>query len=159
MARMGQKPSRFPCSLESLARRAVKDAWPNTGIPIVDLYNRASLALKAPMGAYDERKLGKRTVTLRFAKPSSDVFDPLGGTASSFPLGRDLVVYADNREIFCWGINVRDSRTVAVDITSQNVVFFSESLDPVARRPTEILQHFADHLRDVADAFELIDLC
>jgi DNA/RNA-binding domain of Phe-tRNA-synthetase-like protein len=126
-ASLGVKPSKFHSSIEALLRRIKKGQDISTGIPIVDCYNLVSISSKAPLGAYDVAKLGNTEVSLRHARPGSDRFEPLGGSAESFPLNPKLVVYGRDDDVICWGFNTRDSEAVSVDTGSTEIIFFSES--------------------------------
>jgi DNA/RNA-binding domain of Phe-tRNA-synthetase-like protein len=129
-ARMGVKPSRHRSSIEALARRAVKGGDIASPLPAVDLYNACSLSAWAPVGAYDAARLPSGFVRLRDVQPETDRFEPLGAEASAFPLTSGLVVYADGDHALCWGFNVRDSRVSALVDASDDVVFFSEAVQP-----------------------------
>lgn len=126
--KMKVKPSKFRSSIESLARRAVRDDPIDTGIDLVDYYNLLSLTLLSPMGGYDTAKLGPRSIDMRFAKPAIDEFQPLGGESASFPLNPNLVVYASGQSIFCWGFNCRDSAEVCLDGETREAIFFTENI-------------------------------
>jgi lysyl-tRNA synthetase class 2 len=127
--KLGVKPSKYPSSIEALLRRAKKGEMAETGIPAVDLYNSVSVVHRAPLGAYDARKLHVDPITLRFACPECDHFEPLGGRPDGFPLNPDLVVYAQNANILCWGFNTRDSALMAVDEGTTDILFFSEAIN------------------------------
>jgi lysyl-tRNA synthetase class 2 len=131
--KLGVKPSKFPSSIEALLRRAKKGDMAKTGIPAVDLYNNVSVLHRAPLGAYDAKKLGVAPVILRLARPGSDHFEPLGGRPDGFPLNPDLVVYAQSAEILCWGFNTRDCAKMAVDEGSADILFFSETTNADGR--------------------------
>jgi DNA/RNA-binding domain of Phe-tRNA-synthetase-like protein len=66
---------------------------------------------------------------MRFADPARDRFNPLGGKAEDFPLNPDLVVYAADDIVLCWGFNCRDNVATALDAGSDDIVFFSEAVD------------------------------
>ncbi len=124
---IGAKPSKFRSSIEALARRAVKGAPLSTNIPVVDLYNAVSLETLAPLGVYDAALLPSGGLALRCANPDQDQFNPLGATADDFPLHKELVVYAADNKVLCWGFNCRDSRDVCLSETTDEAVFFGEA--------------------------------
>ena len=90
--KLGVKPSKYPSSIEALLRRAKKGEMAETGIPVVDLYNSVSVVHRAPLGAYDAKKLDVEPIALRLACQESDHFEPLGGRPDGFPLNPGLVV-------------------------------------------------------------------
>ncbi len=126
---LGVKPSKFHSSIEALLRRAKKGQMAATGLPAVDLYNAVSVICRAPLGAYDVEKLSDAPLTLRRAVPEADRFQPLGGAPEAFPLSSGLAVYAQGAEVLCWGFNTRDSAVSAVDESSRDIVFFSETAE------------------------------
>ena len=126
--RMGLKPSTFKSSAEQLARRLLKGDLIRTPLPVVNLYCAISAKHVCPMGGYDLARLPERQVTVRFARPESDRFTPLGGQAESMPLSPYVAVYACGSEIICWGFNHRDSRMTCLSTETQDAVFFAESV-------------------------------
>lgn len=133
---LGVKPSKYLSSIEALLRRVKKNEIAITGIPAVDLYNTISITEYCPLGAYDLSKLSDEMLCLRLARPDEDRFQPIGGDSNSFPLNPKLAVYAQGRNILCWGFNSRDSITSAVDKTSTNIVFFGEGTSKEAMSST-----------------------
>ena len=123
------RPSQFRASIESLMRRALGGADLALPVPAVNLYNAISLRHLAPLGAYDLAKLPAGPMRLRLARPESDQFLPLGGSAEDFPLNPELVVYGSGDMVLCWGLNCRDHRATALDAGSDDIVFFSEAVD------------------------------
>ena len=66
----------------------------------------------AAIGACDAKKLDVEPITLRLACPERDHFEPLGGRPDGFPLNPDLVVYAQNADILCWGLSYHAACTL-----------------------------------------------
>lgn len=124
----GLKPSDYPSSVEALARRALKQGPPRTGIPAVDLYNAASIRCLAPVGACDPDKLARPEMVLRAGQPDTDWFEPLGGPSSRIKPSSDVIVYASGHTVLCWAFNFRDSAETALDETSVRGLFVSESV-------------------------------
>lgn len=124
------RPSAFRASIESLLRRALGGADLSLPVASVNLYNAVSLDTLAPMGAYDIAKLPPEPMLMRFADPAKDRFMPLGGKAEDFPLNPNLVVYAAGNTVLCWGFNHRDNVETALDAQSDDILFFSEALNP-----------------------------
>ena len=84
-------------------------------------------AALAPLGVYDAALLPSGGLALRCANPDQDQFNPLGATANDFPLHKELVVYAADNKVLCWGFNCRDSRDVCLSETTEEAVFFGEA--------------------------------
>jgi DNA/RNA-binding domain of Phe-tRNA-synthetase-like protein len=124
----GLKPSDYPSSVEALARRALKQGPPGTGIPAVDLYNAASIRHLAPVGACDPDKLARPEMLLRAGQPDTDRFEPLGGPSSRIKPSSEVIVYASGHTVLCWAFNFRDSAETALDETSVRGLFVSESV-------------------------------
>ncbi len=88
--------SKFPSSIESMARRVLKgDPFPKIN-PLVDLYNSVSLRYLVPMGGHDLDTI-EGNISLRFAE-GWEPFRPMGGgEAVIVPKGE--LVYRDEREV------------------------------------------------------------
>lgn len=127
---MGVKPSAYRCSFEALGRRAIADKPLDTGVPAVNLYNAASIRHMACLGAYDVMRLSSAPLELRFCRPEEDHFSPLGGSADDMPLRSGLVVYAQDSEVLCWGLNHRDSEKTCLRADTTDMVFMAEGVTP-----------------------------
>ena len=88
--------SKFPSSIESMARRVLKgDPFPKIN-PLVDLYNSVSLKYLVPMGGHDLDTL-EGNIHLRFAE-GWEPFTPMGGGETTVvPKGE--LIYRDDREV------------------------------------------------------------
>jgi len=128
---MGVKPSAYRCSFEALGRRAIAGKPLDTGVPAVNLYNAASIRYMACLGAYDLMRLSSAPLELRFCRPEEDRFSPLGGSADDMPLRSGLVVYAQDSEVLCWGLNHRDSEKTCLRAETTDMVFMAEGVTPV----------------------------
>jgi len=95
-SKLGISGSKFPGSIESMARRVLKgDPFPKIN-PLVDLYNSVSLRFLVPMGGHDLDTI-EGNICLRFAE-GWEPFTPLGGgEAVVVPKGE--LVYCDDREV------------------------------------------------------------
>jgi DNA/RNA-binding domain of Phe-tRNA-synthetase-like protein len=93
---LGISGSKFPGSIESMAKRVLKgDPFPRIN-PLVDLYNSISLKYLVPMGGHDLDTLAGN-IYLRFAE-GWEPFTPMGGGETSIvPKGE--LVYRDDREV------------------------------------------------------------
>ncbi len=86
---VGVNPSRYPSSVEALARRVQKRPELASINPVVDLVNALSLRYVLSMGAHDLDTLDG-DIELRPARPD-DRFVPLGGGAPERPDPGELV--------------------------------------------------------------------
>jgi DNA/RNA-binding domain of Phe-tRNA-synthetase-like protein len=95
-SKLGISGSKFPSSIESMARRILKgDPFPNIN-PLVDLYNSISLKFLVPMGGHDLDTL-EGNIHLRFAE-GGEPFTPMGG-GETIPVPKGELVYRDDREV------------------------------------------------------------
>jgi DNA/RNA-binding domain of Phe-tRNA-synthetase-like protein len=94
--KIGISGSKFPSSIESMARRIFKgDPFPKIN-PLVDLYNSISLKYVVPMGGHDLDTL-EGNIHLRFAE-GWEPFTTMGvGETVIVPKGE--LVYCDHREV------------------------------------------------------------
>lgn len=95
-SKLGISGSKFPSSIESMARRILKgDPFPKIN-PLVDLYNSVSLKYLVPMGGHDLDTL-EGNIYLQFAD-GWETFTPMdGGETTTVPKGE--LVYRDDREV------------------------------------------------------------
>jgi DNA/RNA-binding domain of Phe-tRNA-synthetase-like protein len=95
-SKLGISGSKFPSSIESMARRILKgDPFPKIN-PLVDLYNSVSLRYLVPMGGHDLDTI-EGNIHLRFAE-GWEPFSPMGGgETATVPKGE--LVYRDDREV------------------------------------------------------------
>jgi DNA/RNA-binding domain of Phe-tRNA-synthetase-like protein len=95
-SKLGISGSKFPSSIESMARRILKgDPFPKIN-PLVDLYNSVSLRFLVPMGGHDLDTI-QGNIHLQFAE-GWEPFTPMGGGETAVvPKGE--LVYRDDREV------------------------------------------------------------
>ena len=95
-SKLGISGSKFPSSIESMARRILKgDPFPKIN-PLVDLYNSVSLRFLVPMGGHDLDTI-QGNIHLQFAE-GWEPFTPMGaGETAVVPKGE--LVYRDDREV------------------------------------------------------------
>jgi DNA/RNA-binding domain of Phe-tRNA-synthetase-like protein len=95
-SKLGISGSKFPSSIESMARRILKgDPFPKIN-PLVDLYNSVSLRFLVPMGGHDLDTI-EGNIHLKFAE-GWEPFTPMsGGETLTVPKGE--LVYRDDREV------------------------------------------------------------
>jgi DNA/RNA-binding domain of Phe-tRNA-synthetase-like protein len=95
-SKLGISGSKFPSSIESMAKRVLKgDAFPQIN-PLVDLYNSVSLRFLVPMGGHDLDTL-EGDLHLRFAE-GWEPFTPMGG-GETVIVPKGELVYRDDHEI------------------------------------------------------------
>jgi DNA/RNA-binding domain of Phe-tRNA-synthetase-like protein len=95
-SKIGISGSKFPSSIESMARRIFKgDPFPEIN-PLVDLYNSISLKYVVPMGGHDLDTL-EGNIHLRFAE-GWEPFTPMGG-GETVIVPKGELVYCDYREV------------------------------------------------------------
>jgi DNA/RNA-binding domain of Phe-tRNA-synthetase-like protein len=95
-SKLGISGSKFPSSIESMARRILKgDPIPKIN-PLVDLYNSISLRYLVPMGGHDLGTL-EGNIHLRFAE-GWESFTPMGG-GETIIVPKGELVYCDDREV------------------------------------------------------------
>jgi DNA/RNA-binding domain of Phe-tRNA-synthetase-like protein len=95
-SKLGISGSKFPSSIESMARRVLKGDPLPTINPLVDLYNSVSLKYLVPMGGHDlDTFVGD--VYLRFAE-GWEPFTPMGG-GETMTVPKGELVYRDDREV------------------------------------------------------------
>jgi DNA/RNA-binding domain of Phe-tRNA-synthetase-like protein len=120
----GDKKAR--CSLEYLVKAVQKDKLRRI-LPLVDLYNQASLQSLAPFGGEDIDKLGGE---LRLALARGDEsFLPLGKTETEQPQPNEAAWLNGDGEVVCRCLNWLESDHFKLDEASRNVVFVSERPD------------------------------
>jgi DNA/RNA-binding domain of Phe-tRNA-synthetase-like protein len=95
-SKLGISGSKFPSSIESMARRILKgDPFPKINA-LVDLYNSVSLRFLVPMGGHDLGTL-KGNIHLGFAE-GWEPFTPMGG-GETMTVPKGELVYRDDREV------------------------------------------------------------
>jgi len=95
-SKLGLSNSKFPSSIESMARRVLRgDPFPTIN-PLVDLYNSVSLKHLVPMGGHDLDTL-EGTLALQFAEGWEPFTSMGGGETMTVPKGE--LVYRDDREV------------------------------------------------------------
>jgi DNA/RNA-binding domain of Phe-tRNA-synthetase-like protein len=95
-AKLGISGSKFPSSIESIAKRILKgDPFPRID-PLVDLYNAVSIRHLVPMGGHDLDTLAGN-IYLRFAE-GWEPFTPMGG-GEEVRVPKGELVYRDDQEV------------------------------------------------------------
>ncbi|HSB04277.1 MAG TPA: phenylalanine--tRNA ligase beta subunit-related protein [Thermodesulfobacteriota bacterium] len=95
-SKLGISGSKFPSSIESMAKRILRgDPFPKIN-PLVDLYNHISLKYLVPMGGHDLDTL-QGNISLRFAE-GWEPFTPMGG-GERITVPKGELVYRDDQEV------------------------------------------------------------
>jgi len=95
-SKLGISGSKFPSSIESMARRILRgDPFPKVN-PLVNLYNGLSLKHLVPMGGHDLDSLTGK-ILLGFAE-GWEPFTPLGG-GETVTVAKGELVYRDDQEV------------------------------------------------------------
>nr|WP_176426192.1 phenylalanine--tRNA ligase beta subunit-related protein [Chromobacterium sp. ASV5] len=119
----GDKQAR--CSLAYLAKAAQAGKLRSI-LPLVDLYNQASLLSRSPFGGEDIAKLGGE-LRLDLAR-GDEPFLPLGKTATEFPQPGEAA-WLSGGETVCRCLNWLESDRFKLDEGSRSVLFVSERPD------------------------------
>jgi lysyl-tRNA synthetase, class I len=120
----GVKPSKYLCSAEALAKRALKGN-PARVSPLVDAYNAISIKYLIPMGAIDMDKLHGDLV-VRYGQAGE--IATLLGVDGPVEVMAGHIVYADQQQIVTWLWNHRDAVNTAVGKSTKRVLFVADSL-------------------------------
>ena len=136
-SKLGISGSKFPSSIESMARRILKgDPFPKIN-PLVDLYNSVSLRFLVPMGGHDLDTL-EGNIHLRFTE-GWEPFTPMGsGETVTVPKGE--LVYCDDREVLTRNWVWRQCEKDKVTEKSKNIFIPIDVLGEVGgERANEII--------------------
>lgn len=145
--KMGVKPSKYRCSLESLLRRIFKGMlWDVSNV--VDLYDCVSALNLLPMGSHDVTKL-KGDLTLRYGR-EGEKFYPLGAGDEVIDVDPRNIVYADDEKVCCWLWNYRDTRDASVsEETKQALFLVDQAFDTEWRSVEQGLDALAEELEKI----------
>lgn len=155
--RFNAKPRKYPCSVEALARRALR---PDTAVPtincLVDFYNALSLRHLVPIGGEDldalEGVLELRTAT---GRESFDIADDSSADHVIVPEGE--VIWTDDLGATCRRWNWRQGRRTRLTEETKNAYFIIDAAVP-STGGTEIMQivkEWVDVLRTHAGAAQV----
>jgi DNA/RNA-binding domain of Phe-tRNA-synthetase-like protein len=130
----GLKPSKYRSSIEQLYRRALKGDIIETRLPLVNLYCYFSLIHRTPMGAYDLQKTSGN-IAIRPALAGEE-FQAIGEKQAIRSDG-EVIVYADQNGIICWGWNHRDCARTCLSADTRRAIFFADSVTESTRAKAE----------------------
>lgn len=128
--RFNAKPRKYPSSVESLARRALR---PDSSVPaincLVDFYNALSLRHLVPIGGEDLDTLQGR-LELRSATGHErfDVADDSSSDEVIVPEGE--VIWTDDVGVTCRRWNWRQGRRTRLTESTQNAYFIVDAVSP-----------------------------
>ncbi|MGR8024658.1 MULTISPECIES: B3/4 domain-containing protein [unclassified Burkholderia] len=152
--RFNAKPRKYPCSVESLARRALR---PDSTVPtinrLVDFYNALSLRHLVPIGGEDLDTL-QGTLELRPAtgRESFDIADDSSADHVIVPEGE--VIWTDDLGATCRRWNWRQGRRTRLTEETKNAYFIIDSAVPSTggKEIVQIVEELIDILRVHAGA-------
>ena len=141
-SKLGISGSKFPSSIESMARRLLKgDPFPKIN-PLVDLYNSVSLRYIVPMGGHDLDTL-KGNIHLRFAE-GWEPFTPMGG-GEKITVPKGELVYRDDQEILTRNWVWRQCEKDKTTEKTRNIFIPIDVLGEVGReRADEVTQELSN---------------
>jgi DNA/RNA-binding domain of Phe-tRNA-synthetase-like protein len=132
----GSKPSRFPCSAESLAGRVLKGGELPRINRLVDAYNAVSVRYLIPVGGEDADKI--EGVPRLVVASGDEEFDGPDG-----PPYAGEIVWRDDAGVTCRRWNWRQGRRTALTEQTTRALFIFDRLAPLAR---EVLEAAVDEL-------------
>lgn len=125
MKAAGASHKRFPTSIESLVRRALKSPKPFRVNPLVDFYNSVSLENVTPAGGFDLDSL-PLPLHLRLTRPG-DTFRALDGSTDE-PVPSGELAYAVGTKVVTRHLVWRQSALGLVTGATRSALFVSEIL-------------------------------
>ena len=136
-SKLGISGSKFPSSIESMARRILKkDPFPRINA-LVDLYNIISLRFLVPMGGHDLDTI-EGNIYLRFTE-GWEPFTPMGG-GETVTVPKGELVYCDDREVLTRNWVWRQCEKDKVTEKSKNIFIPIDVLGEIGRdRAGEII--------------------
>ena len=142
---IGVSSKKFPCSVESLLKRALKGGEPFSIHPIVDFYNTISLEYLVPAGAFDLAGTSEG-IALRLTR-SGDTFQALDEAApASVPEGE--TAYATGSTVLTRHFVWKQSQEALVAPTTRNVFLVSEVLGDLPNDVAlAVVRNFEEGLR------------
>lgn len=141
-SKLGISGSKFPSSIESMAKRILRgDHFPTIN-PLVDLYNSVSLRYLVPMGGHDLDTL-KGNIYLQFAE-GWEPFTPMGG-GETMTVPKGEPVYRDDQEVLTRNWVWRQCEKDKATEKTRNVFIPIDVLGEVGReRANEIILELSE---------------
>jgi DNA/RNA-binding domain of Phe-tRNA-synthetase-like protein len=144
----GAKASKYPSSIENLARRIKKDELPGHINKLVDVYNTISLRHFIPVGGEDIAAL-EGDIALRFAGEDEPAVEMLGEGVARPPKSGE-VIYADAVGAICRRWNWKEAERTKLTEATTKAVLFIETLPPVNH---DMVQTAMDELMEMVTQF------
>ena len=143
-SKLGISGSKFPSSIESMARRVLRgDPFPKIN-PLVDLYNSISLKYLVPMGGHDLDTL-QGNISLRFAE-GWEPFTPMGG-GERITVPKGELIYRDDQEVLTRNWVWRQCEKDKTTEKTRNIFIPIDVLGEVGRKVAEeIVQDLAEQI-------------
>ena len=143
-SKLGISGSKFPSSIESMARRILKgDPFPKIN-PLVDLYNSISLKYLVPMGGHDLDTL-QGNISLRFAE-GWEPFTPMGG-GERITVPKGELIYRDDQEVLTRNWVWRQCEKDKTTEKTRNIFIPIDVLGEVGRKVAEeIVQDLVEQI-------------
>ena len=134
--------SKFPSSIESMAKRILRgDPFPRIN-PLVDLYNSVSLRYLVPMGGHDLNAI-KGNIYLKFAE-GWEPFTPMGG-GETMIVPKGELVYRDDQEVLTRNWAWRQCEKDKATEETRNIFIPIDVLGEVGReRAEEIVRELSE---------------
>jgi DNA/RNA-binding domain of Phe-tRNA-synthetase-like protein len=141
-ARFGSKPSKYLCSVESLAKRSLKGDIPSIS-DVVDLYNSISLDYVIPVGGEDWDHLASDLVLTPANGAEPFITVSAQDEITDHPDVGELV-WCDQLGVTCRKLNWRQCSRTAIRTNTRNAYFVLDGLPPYGltelRRAAEELE-------------------
>ncbi len=143
-SKLGISGSKFPSSVESMAKRILRgDPFPKIN-PLVDLYNSISLKYLVPMGGHDLDTL-QGNISLRFAE-GWEPFTPMGG-GERITAPKGELVYRDDQEVLTRNWVWRQCEKDKTTEKTRNIFIPIDVLGEVGRKVAEeIVQELTEQI-------------
>jgi DNA/RNA-binding domain of Phe-tRNA-synthetase-like protein len=143
-SKLGISGSKFPSSIESMAKRVLRgDPFPKIN-PLVDLYNSISLKYLVPMGGHDLDTL-QGNISLRFAE-GWEPFTPMGG-GERITVPKGELVYRDDQEVLTRNWVWRQCEKDKATEKTRNIFIPIDVLGEVGRKVAEeIVQELTEQI-------------
>jgi DNA/RNA-binding domain of Phe-tRNA-synthetase-like protein len=125
----GAKPSKFPCSVEALLSRTLKEQDIPTINRLVDLYNAVSIKHVLPVGGEDWDHLTSDLVLTFATGEEPFITNQNGEPVTDYPSPNE-VIWADSSGVTCRRWNWRQCQRTQLTVDTRNAYFVLDRLPP-----------------------------